>query len=282
MAVDGGSDFRLSGNDGGADGAAVCPASSASYLSEGSYRKTMAWTFLAAVADAGVSTTDAGTADDAAAPSRCVASGSVAPTGLLNYSCRGGAWLRSGAAGPVVTFDDGSTLTWDSTNWDSSSPPAPYVTQPGGDRVWVSYRRASTLICPFCGAYTNTWLEIRDASSSGIVRHYAQQGNHLASPLDIATVMFGVAVMENKVCQFHVGGCVSLDGSEFDHRVDTLPAQRIPFATLTAVTSPNGTYDVLWAVTSEPRVTSTADGGCGTDLPGISNDASFVGTRRAP
>jgi hypothetical protein len=283
VAVDGGSDARPSAKDGGTGDGGVCPASSASYLSEGSYRKTVAWTFVAA-ASAGVPTTDAGTADDAVSPSRCVASGSAAATGLANYTCRGGAWLRSGAVGPVVTFDDGSTLTWNSTIWDSSSPApaAPYVTQPAGDRVWVSYRRTSTIICPFCGAYTNTWLEIRDESSTGTVRHYAQQGNHLASPLDIAMAMFGVAVTEKKVCQVHVGGCVSLDRSAFDHRVDTAPAQQIPFATLTSVTSPNGTYDVLWDVTAESGVTYNADAGCGTDLPGISNDDGFVGTRRAP
>jgi hypothetical protein len=277
VVVDGGSDSQVS-KDGGT-GVELCPASSVSYLSEGSYRKTVAWTFLAAVADAGAPAGDGGTLDDAVTPSRCVASGSAATAGLANYTCRGGAWLRSGAAGPVVTFDDGSTLTW-----DSSSPTAspPYVTQPGGERVWVSYRTATTVICPFCGAYTNRWLEIRNGSSTGTVRHYAQEGNHLGSPLDIAMAMFGVAVTENKNCQFHLGGCMSFDRSEFDHWVATAPTQLIPFATPTVVTSPNGTYDVLWAATGESRVAYNADGGCTPDSPGISNDDGFAGTRRAP
>ena len=286
VAVDGGSDSQVSAKDGGTSDGGGCPASSASYSSQGSYRRTVAWTFLAGVADAGVLVVDAGTADDDTAPSRCVASGSAATAGLANYTCRGGAWLRSGAAGPVVSFDDGSTLTWDSVTWDSliwgssSQPaPAPYVTQAGGDRVWVSYRTATTVICPFCGAYTNTWLEIRDRSSTGTVRHYAQEGNRLESPLGIAMAMFGVAVTENELCQFHHDGCMSFARSVFDHWVATAPVQLIPFATPTLVTSPNGTYDVLWAATSESGVTYN---GCPPDSPSISNDDAFVGTRRSP
>jgi hypothetical protein len=286
VVVDAGRDSQLSATDGGTGGVGVCQASSG-YLSEGSYRRTVAWTFLAAVAAAGVPAGDAGTADEASSPSRCVASGSAVNGGLPSYTCRGGAWLQPGTAGPVLTFDDGSTLTWNPTTWDSlfwnsSSPPSPYVTESSGDRVWVSYRTATTVICPYCGAYTNSWLEVRDGNSTGTVRHYAQEGSNLTSPAGIAMAMFGVVVTEKKVCQFHLGGCMSFDRSEYDHRVATTPEQTIPFATLTLVTSPNGAYDVLWAVTSESRVTYNADANCGSDNPGISNDDGFVGTRRAP
>lgn len=249
------------------------------YYRENDYRKTLSWTFAPAVSDAGVAAADGG-ADDASSVSRCSASSSKSgPT--EDYACRGGAWLRmrSGLPGPLLTFDDGSTLAW-----DASAPPvpAPYVSQATGDRVWVSYRSTVTVICPFCGAYTNQWLEIRETGSAGLVRYYAQQGNHLTSPLALATAMFGATVTETVACKVHGGSCPSLDRTEFEHQVGTTPAQVVPFATPTAVTSPNGTYDVLWAATSEANVDWGALGSCGSDNPGASNDDGFAGTRRAP
>jgi hypothetical protein len=258
-------------------GAGGCSESAVLYTEELSYRHTMAWTFSAAASDAGAPVPDAGATGDAASVSRCVASGSAAKTGFSDYTCRGGARLRSGTAGPILTFDDGSTLTW---NPSSALVSAPYVTASGGDRVWVSYQLKGTVICPVCGAYTNQWLEVRDGSSTGTIRHYAQQGNHLTSPLDLATQMFGVAVTENAECQVHAGPCPSFDRTAFGHQVTTTPVQTIPFATLTEVTSTSGSYDVLWAATSESNVQYPTT--CGTDQRGASNDDGFAATRRAP
>src|SRR5579871_6683800 len=281
VAYDAGKDRPSVGSDastdttsvGGWDGA-TCPSPIQDYR-ENNYLKTLAWTFAPAASDAGVAPAADGGADDAASPSRCYVSATT--FGPKNYTCRGGAWLRmrSGVPGPLVTFDDGSTLSW-----DASAPPvpAPYVSQATGDRVWVSYQSTATLICPFCGAYTNQWLEIRDTGSTGTVRHYAQQGNHLASPVGMAMAMFGVPVTETVACKVHGGSCPSLDRTEFEHQVATTPAQAVPFATLTAITSPNGTYDVLWDATSEANVDWGAPGSCGSDNPGVSNDDGFAGT----
>jgi hypothetical protein len=286
------SSSKLGGNDGGIDAPSVTDTgavdrpvgeggvgscSDPGYTQEGSYRPTMAWTFSAAALDAGAAVRDAGTTDDAASVSRCVASGSPATTGLSDYTCRGGAWLRAGTAGPVLAFDDGATLTW---NPSSAPVPAPYVTASGGDRVWVSYQSKATVICPFCGAYTNRWLEIRNDGSSGTIRHYAQQGNHLTSPAAIAMAMFGVTVTDLAQCQLHVGSCPSFDRTELGHQVATTPAQTVPFATLTEVASPGGTYDVLWASTSDSNVQYATS--CGSDLKGASNDDGFAATRQPP
>jgi hypothetical protein len=78
-------------------------------------------------------------------------------------------------------------------------------------------------------------------------------------------------------CATDVNGCVSLDRTEYDHRVATVPAQTIPFATLTAVTTPAGTYDLLWATTSETNIKHDCP-----DTAGYTNDDGFVATRRAP
>jgi hypothetical protein len=255
------------------DGGAVCPAGSLGPTMEGPPRRTLSWTFSPPAVDAGVPAGDAGAGDSAASPSRCVKSTVAAP--VNDYSCRGGAQLSAGAAGPILTFDDGSKLTW-----DAGAPPAPppYVQGAGGDRVWVSFLQMSHVICPVCGAYTYQWLEIRDTGASGTVRYYAQQGDHLASPLDLAGEMFGVPVAENAVCTIHATGCLLLDRTEYDHQVATTPAQTIPFATLTEISAPGGTYDVLWAATSEANVKY---GNC-TDTPGPTNDNGFVATRRMP
>jgi hypothetical protein len=275
-AVDAGRDVAAQGGD-----AASCPGAT-DYTVENSYRHTVAWTFVSAAADAGGAPAgDGGDGETASSPSRCVASaGAAAAYGLYDHACRGGAWLRSGASGPVVTFDDGSTLTW-----KPSAPPvpAPTVAQAAGDRVWVNYQQATKVICPVCGAYTNRWLEIRDTGSTGTVRHYAQEGNHLTSPLALAMAMFGATVTEEAACQVRTGPCpASFDRTEFEHQVATTPAQWIPFGVLTAINSPNGIYDVVWAATSEANIEYSATNACGSDNPAVSNDDGFAGTRRGP
>jgi len=251
--------------------AGSCPAASIGPISQiEPPRHTLAWTFAAA--DAGTAP-DAGAtpSEDAAAPSRCAVTTDVEQ----NASCSGGAWLRSSSAGPILTFDDGSTLTWN----PSQAPTAgPYVQQASGDRVWADYERQDHVICPYCGAYTDQTLEIRDGPA-GTVRFYAQQGSQL-SPLPAALVqdIFGVTTTASPACTSHLASCQPFDRTELDHLLQTSPAQALPFATATQVSSPKGTYAVLWAATVESNVGPST---C-TDDPGITNDDGFVATRLAP
>jgi hypothetical protein len=263
---DGGRDAPGTGLDTGSS----CPASSLS-----SSRHTFAWTFAAAAADSGVDPDGGGAADagpDAAAPSRCIASTS----GFVTETCIGGAWLRSSAVGPILMFDDGSTLTWDPVG---PPTPAPYVHQAGGDRVWARYGSSHSPPCGDCATEPDLALEIREGTS-GTVRFYAAQGIDLSDLSDgDASDIFGVTATASPTCASQVTNvCASVDRTEFSHILQTSPAQTVPFAAPTQVTTPNGTYAVLWTASSDANPMFVA---C-EDFTGLVRDNGFVATRLGP
>lgn len=236
-------------------------------------RHTFAWTFAAATADAGAGSADTGA--DAAAPSRCTAI-ALPYLSVTSESCVGGAWLRSSPSGPVLTFDDGSTLSW---QLDGAPTPAPYVQQAGGDRVWADYENH----LPFGSFWTSVLdqtLEIRDGAS-GAVRFYAQQGDDLPGlPAPLVSDIFGVTATTSLFCMTHIvddAQCLAFDRTELSHELQTSPAATITFAVGTQVAAPSGTYSVLWAQSSETNETATC-----TDISPPATDNGFVATRLAP
>jgi hypothetical protein len=217
-----------------------------------------------------------GSSGDASSPSRCEGEPSSLASAL---TCRGGAWLRSTATGPTLTFDDGSLLLWDPSGIDT--PVArPYILQADGDRVWVAFEQRWTVVCSFCGAYQTKKIEIREGEG-GRLRFIAREGAVLPDLSDAqVTEIFGVTAATRLSCSFHATAfCYEFDRSQFDRVLKTEPEQVILDATLTRVVSPNGEYDVFWAYSSETQVTwvdNCADG------PAVASDTGFAASRIAP
>jgi hypothetical protein len=186
--------------------------------------------------------------------------------------------LRSTASGPVIVFGDGSQLVWDGT---LPSALEPYVQQAGGsDAVWVDYQKRITVVCPFCGAYTTYTLQIRNGQF-GKIRFYDQEGAVLPNLTDLQVMdIFGAPTTATPSCTFPTyAGCYSYLRSEFDQHLGTTPPQTILDATLTEVTAPNGTFQVIWASSAESyaeREMNCSDG------PGIASDTGFVAALVSP
>jgi hypothetical protein len=243
-------------------------------------RPRFGWTFV------GPTSGDAGTASDAGVPAPGGTDGAGGPAGCQavpgmyqpGVSCRGSALLQSRTTGPVVAFDDESELAW-----TGELPPTakPYVQQAAGDPVWVDYEMRWTVVCPSCGAYATQTLEIRD-SDGGKVRFYIQSGVVLPNLTDAQiTDLFGATASAVQDCSFHAVGasCTTFDRTQYDHLLATTPAQTIPDADWSEVDSPNGTYEVFWASSTETNLQTSPN--C-QDGPGIATDTGFVATLSAP
>ncbi len=246
----------------------TCSAPTTGPLSTSDLPRPFGWTLMGAAADAGAPG-NAGAADGGATPAIC----RTVPAAYPGTACTGMASLRSTARGPVIVFGDGSQLVWDGT-----LPAAlqPYVAQTSGagDSVWVDYEKKITVVCPFCGAYTTSTLQIRNGQS-GRFRFYDQQGAVLPNLTDAQVMdIFGVPATATLSCTFPTyAGCYSYLRSEFDHQLATTPPQTILDATLTKVTALYGTFQVIWASSSESyaqREMNCADG------PAIASDNGFV------
>jgi hypothetical protein len=251
----------------------TCSAPTQGPFSTADAPRPFGWTFTGtpAAATAG----DAGTSDGGAGPAVC----QTVPAAYPGTSCVGLASLRSTASGPAVVFGGGTQLTWDGT---LPSALMPYVQQAGttGDSVWVDYEKRTVVVCPFCGAYTTYTLEIRN-SHGGPIRFYDQAGNVLPN-LTNSQVMdiFGVSAAAIQTCTFPAyAGCNMLLRSEFDHQLQTTPPQTVVDATLTKVTTPSGSFQVIWASSIESYVQTIE--GCG-DGPGVASDTGFVATLLGP
>ena len=255
----------------------TCSAPTTGPLSTSDLPRPFGWAFTSAVASTGAAGVTGQTgADGGAAAALC----QTVPAAYPGTACTGIASLRSTASGPVIVFGDGSELAWDGT---LPSALEPYVQQAsgGGDAVWVDYEKKITVVCPFCGAYTTQTLQIRDGQSSGKVRFYDQQGAVLPNLTNLqVTDIFGVTTTATPSCTFPTyAGCYSYLRSEFDQHLATTPPQTILDATLTEVTAPNGTFQVIWASSAESyaeREMYCSDG------PGVASDTGFVAALVAP
>jgi hypothetical protein len=266
---------------GGAPAASLVAAGSIGPLTtQDSPRPGFGWTFLGPNAGDAGTETDAGVpapgaTDAGGGPARCQA---VPGTYQPGVSCRGDARLQSRTTGPVVAFDDEFELAW---SGELPASAQPYVQQAAGDPVWVDYEMRWTSVCPFCGAYATRTLEIRD-SEGGKVRFYSQSGVVLPNLTNAkVTDLFGATASAVPDCSFHAVGasCTTFDRTQYDHLLATTPAQTIPDADWTEVDSPDGTYEVFWASSTETNFRASPN--C-EDGPGTATDTGFVATLRAP
>jgi hypothetical protein len=242
----------------------VCSSGSPGPLSTQDPPRPFGWTFTP-----GSSPADAGT--DWA---RCQTTAAAYP----GTQCVGFAKLQSTGSGPVITFVDGSRLAWDGT---LPSSLAPFVTYGGdGDSVWVDYEKHTTVVCPFCGAYTVQTLQFRD-SPDGRLRFYDQQGDVLPSLTgQQVNDIFGTSATAIQTCTYpRYAGCYTFLRSEYDQQLDTSPPQIVRDATLTKVTVPKGQFMVFWASSMEWYAQRTD--GC-SDGPAVASDNGFVATLLAP
>jgi hypothetical protein len=168
--------------------------------------------------------------------------------------------------------------------WNGNLPTSfePYVQQPAGDPVWVDYEMNWKEVCPVCGAYSTSSLELRNGEG-GKVRFLAQDGVVLPALSDARVMdLFGAAAQAVPSCSFAAtAGCTTFDRTQYDHLLLTTPTQMIDDATWGAsVDTPNGKYHVYWASSTEttfPRNVTTC-----TDGPGVATDNGFIAALVAP
>jgi len=250
-----------------------CSSPSRGPLSTADSPRPFGWTFTAGNPATGNRPSGAagssGAADAGTGPASCV----EVPAAYPGFSCVGSTALRSTASGPLIVFADGSQLAWDGTLPAALIPSAAAA-------VDVDYERKTTVVCSVCGAYTTNTLVLRDPASGRVI-FYDQQGDVLPALSD-ATVadIFGVPATALQTCTYQASaGCYRFLRSEYDHQLATSPPQNVADATLTAVTTPNGNFEVIWASSYESYIQREAD--C-LDGPGVANDAGFVATRTSP
>jgi hypothetical protein len=193
-------------------------------------------------------------------------------------ACQGTATSRRSGGELELVFADGSALRW------QAMPGAPTVALPAvsdGQAVWADFSASTSVVCPVCGSYQTTLLQIRTAMD-GPLLWIGREGVALGDvSADLVQELFGVAVHEQLSCERSLSaGCFHDTRQVFDHILATTPEQVIPAASLRHIVSPKGEYDVLWAHSSDlgtyQQPTACADG------PGVASDTGFAASRTAP
>ncbi len=187
---------------------------------------------------------------------------------VVDVVCSGDAWLSAngGAAPnvPTLTWDDGSSLSWNATGLDPSFPP---LIAPGAadQRVWAQMESHGWLSVPGqCGWSWDQTMDLRD-SPGGPIRFTARQGASIPEPTSAElAALFGVGALATTACTHDaVGGPALFRQTLQDHVLQTDPPQLVPYAQPTRVTTPNGTFQVLWYSRSQvARPLSTTCAGC--------------------
>jgi hypothetical protein len=185
--------------------------------------------------------------------------------------CRGPVLVKRTTANLALLWPDGSRMVW------SAIPGAMTVGPPSladGDAAWVAYDHDE--VCAnacFGGRYERDQLEIR-AGEAGRLLWIATQGQEL-EPLPDATVLelFGVKAHLRASCRHSfAAGCWSAERTVYDHILETAPPTVLHHAQLEHVMTAKGSYDVLWAESSE---VPTYDRRC-ADGPTIAHDRGFA------
>ncbi len=147
--------------------------------------------------------------------------------------------------------------------------------------MWVDFEQRDISVCPFCGAYTRRSLQIRNGEA-GRVRFFAQNGLVLPKLTDAQVMdIFGVTADTVPTCSFRTtAGCYSFTRTHNDRVLRTTPPAMITHAAWTsAVPTPNGSYWIFWATSSETD--SQFNMNC-ADGPGIATDNGFIAVLTAP
>ena len=244
---------------------------------EDSPRRTVPWTLVLA-ADGGVPGSDAGSSGAAGAVSGCTTSPArgiffQSPSVPDDVACNGTVAVRRAGSALDLIFADGSILRWDTTVI------APVVSAPtvaDGQTASVSYSQRTTLVCPACGYYPTTELQIRTAGGGPLI-WVGRQGATLdeVGP-DIVQELFGAGSRSEPACHStFTAGCFNVMREVFDHVLETTPEQGILAAISRHITTPKGEYDVFW---THSRENSVRMNNC-NDGAGVASDNSFAASR---
>lgn len=190
---------------------------------------------------------------------------------VVDVVCSGAAWLRpNGGAGgsggnvPSVTWDDGSRLSWQPAGLDTSIPP-PIAPGSADQRVWAEMESHGWLaVAGQCGWSWDQTMDLRDAAG-GKIRFMARQGAGEPEPTsEDLNALFGVHVETVTSCTHDaLGGPALFHQSLHEHLLVTSPMQVIPYGQATQVTTPNGSFAVLWYSRSQvAHPLSTTCAGC--------------------
>jgi len=177
---------------------------------------------VTAAADAG-GTADAG----AATGSGCVPvppDNPFSSLGTPGVACAGNATARGTGNDVMLVFADGSTLRWDTSVTEAVISP-PVVAD--GARVWVDFSRRTSVVCPVCGSFQTTLLQIRAGSSTGPLIWIGRESVAIAEiGADLVSELFGVGAHEQVACQeAYTAGCFDVTRQQYDHILETSPAQ---------------------------------------------------------
>lgn len=211
-------------------------------------RRTIPWILTAAAGGAagGASGSGAG-----GAGSGCAVDSSESAV------CNGPAQVAAEGAALRLIFADGSTLRWDTSQVPTAvAPPA----LQDGATAWVDYANKYGLVCPFCGSWRDAHMVIRPAAGADPI-WVAREGNRQGDIDDALSMqLFGVPFSTQAACTFsYPADCFRVTRTTFDHVLATSPPQTLRHGELARVTTPKGTYDVVWAASTE---TSTIDQNC--------------------
>ncbi len=204
---------------------------------------------------------------------------------IVDMVCRGQAWLRasgaaatSGEAVPTLTWDDGSSVSWDATGLDPSIP-APIAPGAADQRVWAELETHGWLAVPGqCGWSWDQTMDLRDAQG-GPIRFMARQGASVPEPTaDELLALFGASVQPRLSCTHDaLGGPALFHQTLLDQVLETNPPQVIPYGRPTVITTPNGRFGVLWySRTQVARPLSNTCAGCLNQGPIVGLIASRI------
>ena len=145
-----------------------------------------------------------------------------------------------------------------------------------GSTVWVSYTKRFVLFTTG-GSYHDQKLTIR-ATEGGQILWVGRDGQR-QSDIDAVLVseLFGVAADEQAACSVDfTAGCYNVSRVDYNHVLRTSPEQLLSHATLAQVATPNGNFDVVWALSKETLSLRVI---C-FDGPVVVSDTGFAASRR--
>jgi hypothetical protein len=235
------------------DGQAAAACMALAQSTDASIRHTVPWA-LTWKSDAGSPDRDGGpdSGDGGSTKSGCARSSTA---GISDVPvCSGNAIAHKQGAALTLTFDDQSTLTW--TPSLVASPVAPPKVA-DGQSVWVTYEQQFHIMCPVCGAYTTTEIQIR-TEQAGTLLWVAREGWILDDVSDtLVRELFGVAAREQAVCTYTDRmDCHYVQSTLFDRVLETSPEQLVRHATVQQIATPKGQYEIFWGHSIEVDVPS--------------------------
>ena len=233
---------------GGFGDASLPPADDATCNPGLEYQRTFPWQFQQqSFGGQGGGNADAGT------PSGC----QVTPS--YDVSCSGPATLRAdadgmgGAGGAAVVWDDGSKLIWSPIVAADPAIISPIPADGPDRRVWAEMKRYSSVGSDkMCSLVDVETMELRE-SEGGTILYMALQAPTLPElTADDLIPLFGVSADTVPSCSYEtIEGCTTMRETLNDHVLQTTPPQTVPYGQPAQVTTPNGTFSVIWYSRSE-------------------------------